>query len=106
MSDPFTVPACRACGHALWPPRPVCPRCGGTEFAPLPASGGVVEETTLAGETALASVRSSAGPVVIARLAAQAAAGAAVELRWARAPDGAARLLATPARPTGRPRRS
>jgi len=96
VSDAFSVPVCTQCGHALWPSRPVCPRCGGTLFEPRAAGRGVVEETTRAGAVALASVRVDTGPVVIARLAADAAAGTAVELRWRVAADGRRRLIAVP----------
>lgn len=94
--DAFTVPACAACGHTLWPPRPVCPRCGSTRFAPRPAARGAVEEVTRGGGVFFASVRADAGPIVIARLAGAAAAGAAVELHWASAADGRPFVLATP----------
>lgn len=95
--DAFSFPACVACGHALWPPRPVCPRCGGTEFAPRSAAHGVVEEVTSTGEAAFASVRAEAGPIVLARLAGEAVAGTAIELRWAAAAAGSGRyVLATP----------
>ncbi|MGH2851430.1 MAG: zinc ribbon domain-containing protein [Solirubrobacteraceae bacterium] len=94
--EEFTVGVCTACAHALWPPRPVCPRCGSTRFAPRAAARGSVEEVTETGEGAFASVRTDAGPVVIVRLAGEAAAGAAVELHWAAAADGRRFVLATP----------
>lgn len=94
--DAFTVSACAACAHTLWPPRPVCPRCGSTGFAPRPAARGVVEEVTRGGGAIFASVRADSGPVVIARLAGEAAAGAVVELHWAAAADGRRFVLATP----------
>jgi uncharacterized protein len=98
MSEPFTVPACLGCGEALWPPRPVCPRCGATEFATLDAGAGVVEEATTHAGVALVSVRCAAGPVVIARLAGgDAAAGEAVELRREVAPRGGRRVVAVAA---------
>jgi uncharacterized protein len=97
MSEPFAVPVCIACGAALWPPRPVCPRCGATEFEQRDARGGIIEEATCHDGVALASVRCSAGPVVIARLAAgDVRAGAAVELRREDAPGGGRRVLAIP----------
>ena len=81
MSGVFAVPACDACGRALWPPRPVCPRCGGTAFTDVPAGEGVIEEATQTAQAALASIRLAAGPVVIARLESPAGPGEAVTLR-------------------------
>lgn len=28
----FVIPRCRACDIVQWPPRPLCHRCGGTDF--------------------------------------------------------------------------
>jgi len=96
MSEPFAVPVCVVCGHALWPPRPVCPRCGATEFEQRDASEGILEQATRHDGVALASVRCSAGPVVIARLAGEhSRAGAAVELRLQDAPGSGRRVVAT-----------
>ena len=97
MTGSLTVPECSACREAIWPPRPVCPRCGGTEFAQRSAGAGLVEETTRNGDVALASVRCEAGPVVIARLAGPAGPGATVALSWSAAPGGVRRVMATPA---------
>jgi uncharacterized OB-fold protein len=94
--EPFSVVACAACGHAMWPSRSVCPRCGGVAFEARAAGSGTVEETTRHGDTGLASVRSSAGPVVIARLAREAGTGTVVGLSWDAAPDGRRRVVATP----------
>jgi uncharacterized OB-fold protein len=96
VSNSFSVPACDACGHAIWPPRPVCPCCAGTTFSERDASRGIVEEATCNGEALLASVRSGAGPVVIARLERHAPAGAYVELTRNDAPGGDRIVLATP----------
>ena len=51
----------------------MCARCGGLEFAGEPAAGGTLESaTTAAGPdgdaVTLGTVRTSAGPVVIARV--------------------------------------
>jgi uncharacterized OB-fold protein len=98
MSRPFCVPACVACGHAIWPPRPVCPGCGGRAFAARRADAGVVEETTRNEHTPLASVRSDAGPVVIARLEREVPSGARVELVEDATPDGDAIVVVAPHR--------
>ena len=79
---------CRACGHAVFPPRLLCPRCGGSEWREEAAERGVVEEATKAVfrvrsepvTRRLASVRTEVGPVVIARLLDDAGPGAAVSL--------------------------
>lgn len=59
---------CRACGHAFFPPRALCSRCG--ESAPhrtATAGIGVVEQITDTADATVASVRLEQGPVVIAR---------------------------------------
>ena len=96
MSESFAVPVCTACGHAIWPPRPLCPRCGCTSFEQRAVTTGVIEEWTAGAEHSLASVRTQAGPVAIARLVREAPAGTTVELCWDRAPDRDAALVATP----------
>jgi uncharacterized OB-fold protein len=97
VSRSFSVPQCRACAHAIWPPRPVCPRCSGTTFSQRDAGRGVIEETTRSGETLLASVRTHAGPIVIARLEGGASAGAGVDLVEDFSPRGGAIVIASPA---------
>jgi uncharacterized OB-fold protein len=79
---------CSACGHAVFPPRLLCPRCGASEWREQTAERGTVEETTEAvfrthaelEAHRLASVHTDAGPVVIARLLGEVQAGAAVSL--------------------------
>jgi uncharacterized OB-fold protein len=97
VSSSFSVPQCRACAHAIWPPRPVCPRCGGTTFSQRDAGRGVIEETTRNGETLLASVRTHAGPIVIARLVGDGSAGADVDLVEDFSAAGDAIVIASPA---------
>ncbi|MCG5077872.1 zinc ribbon domain-containing protein [Paraburkholderia tagetis] len=74
----LVIPRCNACGEALFPARYRCPRprCGAADWTSEPAAGGAVEETTVvrhrvgaqgAGDVYLSSVRTQAGPVVIAR---------------------------------------
>ena len=96
MSRSLTVPACTLCDHAIWPPRLVCPRCGGTAFKDREAGHGVIEGTTRSGETLLASVRTLAGPMVIARLVSHARVGADVELTAEAAPAGGVIVVASP----------
>lgn len=100
MSDALTIPACARCGHAVWPPRSLCPVCGSPDWTPLAAADGVVEERTTVtapdGTTAiLGSVRLAAGPVVVAR-AAEAAPGEAVHVTLR---DGALTATAVPGDP-------
>lgn len=96
MSRSLTVPACALCDHAIWPPRPVCPRCGGTAFRDRDAGRGVIEGTTRSEETLLASVRTLAGPMVIARLQREAAVGTDVGLTAEAAPGGGVIVVASP----------
>ena len=96
MSRSLTVPACARCGHAMWPPRPVCPRCSATAFHDRDAGRGVIEATTRSEETLLASVRTLAGPIVIARLRRHATVGADVELTAEAAPAGGVIVGASP----------
>jgi uncharacterized protein len=79
---------CRACGHAVFPQRLLCPNCGGADWREEAAERGALEELTEAvfrtgGEHVtrrLASVRTDQGPVVIARVLDDAQRGAAVTL--------------------------
>jgi uncharacterized OB-fold protein len=82
------IRVCRTCGHAVFPPRLLCSQCGGADWRDAVAESGVVEEATEAvfrtsGERLahrIASVRTDAGPVVIARLVDGVEPGAAVSL--------------------------
>ena len=80
----------------MWPPRPLCPRCSATAFHDRDAGRGVVEETTRSEETLLASVRTLAGPIVIARLVSHARVGADVELTAEAAPAAGVIVVASP----------
>ena len=75
-SRPFAVSRCVVCGLSAWPPPAMCRRCGSLGFAPEPAAGGMLEEAT----GSLGTVRTDAGPMVVARVAG-ARPGAAVTLR-------------------------
>jgi uncharacterized OB-fold protein len=55
---------CRSCGHVVFPPRPLCPRCGAWDWKPRVAERGVVEAVTRRGDTQMASVRTDDGPTV------------------------------------------
>ncbi len=85
MSAAFTVDVCSRCGYAAYPPRILCPACGGAEWRRRRADSGVVEEITVRrpvfkrrqlpwgnwldqSETWLGSVRTDLGPVVVARV--------------------------------------
>ena len=57
---------CRRCGHVVFPPRPLCPRCGAWDWKPRLAERGVVETITRSGENELASVRTDDGPTITA----------------------------------------
>lgn len=77
MSDGLRISVCSACGHAVFPARLLCPRCGASEWRSEDVGAGVVEEATLverapggplATPVALGSIRLEGGVVVVARL--------------------------------------
>lgn len=97
MSAPFTVAKCRACGYLAYPERIICPSCGAADWGKALADTGVVEQLTVRrpvlkrrqlpwgdwldqSETRLASVRTDAGPRVVARVAAGVVPGDRVSL--------------------------
>jgi uncharacterized protein len=90
VTTALKVFACTSCGHVEFPRRVLCPRCGTALFHEIDGSEGYVEETTVlrhrAGsgealdERRLATVRTTAGPSVIAGLDAHAARGDRVAL--------------------------
>jgi uncharacterized protein len=80
---------CVACGSTLFPARYFCPACGGAQWSTQAVSNGTVLAATVVshrvgahatGAVHLASVETDAGPVVIARLEAEARKGEAVTL--------------------------
>jgi uncharacterized OB-fold protein len=84
-----SVSVCRTCGGRLFPPRLLCPACGGASWSSEPAGPGTVEEVTTVRHAvgadsdvsvSLASVRLDAGPVVVAGVDAHALPGDRVEL--------------------------
>lgn len=85
MSAPFTIPACRNCGHLAYPPRILCPNCGANDWTRKLADTGVVEEVTVRrpvfkrrqlpwgnwldqAETHLAAVQTDAGRRIVCRV--------------------------------------
>ena len=88
MRGSLWVPACRTCGRKVFPPRLLCPACGGASWKRERAGQGVVEEVTTVQHpvgadgvaVTLASVRLDAGPVVVASLDGQLGPGDHVEL--------------------------
>ncbi len=103
MSDGLRISVCSACGHAVFPARLLCPRCGADEWRSENVGAGVVEEATLmerapggplAMPVALGSVRLEGGVVVVARLEPTMKPGASVRLEYR---DGVP--VASPAEP-------
>jgi len=81
---------CRSCGLAVFPPRALCPRCGGATWEQRVAAEATVEDTTsvrrFPGSVPdepihLATVRLDAGPAVIVRMHGAAGPGARVALK-------------------------
>jgi hypothetical protein len=64
----FTVAVCAGCGLAAWPRPAMCRRCGSLRFGSAEAPGGVLEEVAVAEPATLGTVRTDAGPVVVARV--------------------------------------
>ncbi len=74
------VPVCSRCGRAVFPPRLLCPECGGTEWRSEPVEHGVVERATERDGMGVCFVRTPLGPLVVARLEQPAERGAEVTL--------------------------
>ena len=95
---------CERCNAHLFPDRLWCPDCPATELRHRPAGPGRVEEETTmhhprstapqAEPVRLGTVRLQSGPLVIARLAAEAVTG--TQVRLDRTPTGAIWAHATP----------
>jgi uncharacterized OB-fold protein len=64
---PLVVFRCASCRHAVFPRRLHCPRCGVAEFAEEETAHGTLEEVTAA-DVRVGSVRTAAGPLVVARV--------------------------------------
>jgi uncharacterized protein len=104
MSRPFQVARCQACAHAIFPPRPICPRCGRRTWRLETAGNGTVEYATSRRDPEtgaaldLAQVRLDAGPLVTARCELAVGAGNRVSLALVPTGDTTFRLLASPVR--------
>lgn len=77
MSGGVPVSVCSACGHAVFPARLLCPRCGASEWRRHEVEEGVVEEATVVRRAPggpppapipVGSVRLRGGVAVVARL--------------------------------------
>jgi len=77
MMNPVTIQSCSFCGHACFPARLLCHRCGGGDWNSIEVGGGIVEERTIVHHQAdaatpdqvfLASVRTPVGVLLLARL--------------------------------------
>jgi len=64
----FSVVRCARCGLAAWPAPALCRACGSRELPAEQAGTGLLEETTAADPIVLGTVRTDAGPVVVARV--------------------------------------
>jgi uncharacterized OB-fold protein len=88
---------CRACGHVVFPYRPLCPRCGARDWRKEIATVGVVEAVTRRtprlkrrqtplgnwveqAEVYIASVRTEQGPLVTCRCSETTRVGDVVEI--------------------------
>jgi uncharacterized OB-fold protein len=75
------VQVCDTCGHAVFPERALCPRCGSREWHEASAGPGTAEQvTTHRAGARIASVATDAGPVVVARAGEGVVPGARVTL--------------------------
>ena len=77
LSRGVPVSICSACGHAVFPVRLLCPRCGGSEWQRTRVDEGAVEEATvvrrapggpLPSPVPVGSVRLRGGVALVARL--------------------------------------
>jgi uncharacterized OB-fold protein len=92
LSRGVPVSICSACGHAVFPARFLCPRCGGSEWQRTHVDVGVVEEATLVRRAPggplpspipVGSVRLRGGDVaVVARLEPEVEEGSSVRLDY------------------------
>lgn len=76
----LNVYVCESCGRAVFPRRLLCPQCGGRDFRKEPVERGTLEDVADRGEVRLGAVRTPLGPLAIARVEGDAAAGAEVAL--------------------------
>lgn len=76
----FRIPICNSCGRAAFPPRLLCPRCGGPDWREQNVESGVLEAVTERGGVRLGAVRLTLGPLVIVRVEGAMRAGAEVQV--------------------------
>jgi uncharacterized OB-fold protein len=98
MSAPFAVSECRTCGYVGYPPRILCPTCGGSAWKRRLTETGIVTEVTVRRPvfkrrqlpwgnwldqeaTRLAAVQSDAGVRIVARVPEGVEVGDRVRLR-------------------------
>jgi uncharacterized OB-fold protein len=74
------VYVCESCGRAAFPQRLLCANCGARDWREEAVESGVVEAVADRGDVQLGFVRTGLGPLVIARVEGDAAAGAEVSL--------------------------
>lgn len=74
------VAVCGSCGQASFPPPYLCPRCGAREWREERVETGMLEAVSDRGEVRVGAVRLPLGPLAIARVEADAQAGAEVAL--------------------------
>ena len=65
------IPICTDCGRAVFPPRLLCPDCGGGEWRDELVDAGVLEAVTERGDVRVGAVRTPLGPLLIARVEAE-----------------------------------
>ena len=91
MSGGVPISRCSVCGHAVFPARPLCPRCGASAWEGLEVDEGVVEEATavqrapggpLPMPVPLGSVRLAGGVLVVGRLGPGVEEGQSVRLEY------------------------
>ena len=68
MTAAFSVVRCARCGLAAWPAPALCRGCGSRDLRGEQADTGLLEETTAADPVVLGTVRTDAGPMVVARV--------------------------------------
>lgn len=73
------VPVCVACGRAVFPRRFLCPDCGGSAWREEPVANGVLEAVATR-EVSVGAVRTSLGPLALARVESSAQPGDTVAL--------------------------
>lgn len=80
--SPVAVYRCGSCGDAVFPRLLLCGRCGGSDWVEEQTDEGILEEATAVSATGvrIGSVRSAAGPMLVARIEGPADPGETVRL--------------------------